>query len=562
MQIFARTLVSLSVLITFCSLALAQDRVEDLDTWFIRATTITDDLIRDAVSLAPNERALLWARMGRAWEKEDPKRAATDLRKAVEIVEFAPDGESEIERRQRFDTARSLLSIIPARYDKLRLTLQGLFMPKEDRAADKGGRESADGLIAAAMAIVDTDPQGAFDLGVTSLRLGRTYKLAYLLWSLRKRDSTLADGLFDQALAAARATFDAESLGWLSIYAFRDGQTPSDERRKALLSVIAQGLLRDSASAGGEPEVCKLAPTAATLLGQFNRLTPDLAIVVRQGLSRCQSTLQPSERQSVDEALRDQPLKTVADLEDEAAKAPLEEIRDLYMIRASRLAAQQKNFEQAISLLDRISDEGRKRLGGGWEGWRWEYASLAALAQLKRGDRPAMYRIIAATPEAIRGFVQIAMAQALVKAGDRDSAFDLLTEARKRLAQSSGTEVVDGYFSLMHQYESLAPIDAVNVFYETVKALNRIEKSDLKESQTLGAETSLLSNDLLLGAYNVPISLLEKDEIGVRAAISSIQSPSKRVAIRLNLLISSLAQPRTVPPARRPVISGTQPHVD
>ncbi|MEK6336538.1 MAG: hypothetical protein AABM67_16545 [Acidobacteriota bacterium] len=267
MKIFGRNLiVCLLLSVTFCPFAIGQERVKDSDVWVLRASTITDDLIRDAVSLAPNERALLWARMGRAWEEEDPNRAATDMLKAVEIVEFAPDGETAIERRQRFDTARSLLSIIPARYDKLRLTLLGLCTPKEDRATDKRGQGSADGLIAAAMAIVDTDPQGAFDLGVASLRIGRSYKLAALLWKMRNRDSKLADVLFDVALSAVREAFDPESLGWLSIYAFRAGQTPSDERRKALLSVIAQGLLRDSASAGGEGEVCKLAPSQRLIL--------------------------------------------------------------------------------------------------------------------------------------------------------------------------------------------------------------------------------------------------------------------------------------------------------
>jgi len=206
MKIFGRNLVVyLSMSVTFSSFAVAQESVEGSDVWLVRASTITDDLIRDSISLAPNERALLWARMGRAWEKEDPNRAATDMFKAVEIVEFAPDGETAIERRQRFDTARSLLSIIPARYGKLRLTLQGLFTPKQDRATDKGGRESTDGLIAAAMAIVDVDPQGAFDLGVASLRVGSSYKLAALLWKLRNRDSKLADGLFDATLSAATA---------------------------------------------------------------------------------------------------------------------------------------------------------------------------------------------------------------------------------------------------------------------------------------------------------------------------------------------------------------------
>lgn len=550
MKIFGRTEICLSLLIAFCSLTLGQSKFEDNNAWLIRATTITDDLVKDASSLTPNERALLWARIGQAWAKDDPDRAAIVMRRAVEIVELAPDQENDAERRQRLETARSLLSIIPPQDSKLRLRLEALFVPAENQATGNRGRENAEGMVAAAMAIVDTDPQRAFDLGVTSLRLGKTYKLAPLLWSLRKRNSKLADGLFDQALAAAKATFDAESLSWLGQFAFH-GQTPSDERRKALLAVMAEGLLRNSASGTGEAEVCRFAVTVAPLLNQFLRLLPFQWGAVRAATQRCQQSLPSFSRQSVDEALRDHPAKTVADLESDADKAPSQEIRDEYLIRAASLAAQQKDFEQAISLLDLISDVGRRSFGGGWESWRWEYASLAALAQLKRGDRPAMYRIITATPADLRGLVEITVVQELAKVGDPSSAIDLLNDARQRLSHSSGAEVIDGYFSLVREYENLMPIDALNVFNEAVKALNRAEKADAKAKQTLEAETSVLSNDLLLGPYNVPVTLLQRDEQGLRAAISSIESPSKRTAIRLNLLAAALARHRTTRPENK-----------
>jgi hypothetical protein len=556
MKIAARfSAICLLLTVSLCSFDVrAQDLSRPPELWLARAQTMTDDLIRDAATQTEPDRALLWGRLGKAWWVEDPVRARTWFKKAVQEVESPSDHESATKRRQRFSIARALMNIIAPHDKTLGTQLASLFESDVERATTKERGENAQALIDAALAVLDSNPKQAAELGSASLRIGRSYRLASLLWRLRSRDAKLGDVLFIETLMLARTTYEKDLLDALTSVAFR-GPVPSDELRMKVLSILAEGLLRVPTSTGGEGEICKLAPTASLYLEQYNRLAPQQAPIVRQALTRCQSGLKSSARQSVDEALRDQPLKSIADLESEADKAASQELRDDYLIRATGMAAEQKNFEQAISLLDRISDAGRKQLGGGWEGWRWEYASLAALAQLKRGDRPAMYRIIAATPADLRGLVQIAVAPELGKLGEPSSAIELLNDARQRLAQSSEAEVIDGYFSLVRHYETLIPIDALNVFNEAVKALNRPEKGDPTADQTLDAATSLLSNDLLLAPYNVPVALLERDEQGLRAAISSIESPSKRAAIRLNLLSSALARHRASTPVNKPAMS-------
>jgi hypothetical protein len=134
-----------------------------------------------------------------------------------------------------------------------------------------------------------------------------------------------------------------------------------------------------------------------------------------------------------------------------------------------------------------------------------------------------MYKLIAGTPADLRGLVQITLAKELSKQGD--------------------------YFSLVRQYEEIMPIDTINVFNEAVNAINRAERGQTAE--TFGFETSVLSNELLLRSYQVPVTLFERDEQSLRSAISSIGSPSKRAAVRLNLLIAVLSPKSKIPTPRK-----------
>jgi hypothetical protein len=542
-------LLFVTLLIAFCSSAGAQHQVDDLDTWLIRATSVTDDLTKDAISLAPNDRALLWARIGKAWVKDDPERAATSIKRAVEIVEFVPDQESDAERRQRLHTAKALFDIIPSQETKLRLRLEALFTSGQNRSTARRV-ESAEGMIAAAVAVVDSNPQRALDLGARSLQVAKSYKLAFLLWKLRKREPRLADVLFDHALAVTKTTYDAESLSWLGQYAF-NGQTPSDERRRALLGVMAEGLLRNSTSPSGQREVCQLSETVASRLDEFARLLPLHWGSVRAAVQRCQALVPAFSRETVENALRERPLKSIDELESEADTASSEETRDEYLTRAARLAAQHNDFERGISILDRISDRGRKALDG-WDNWRQEFASFAAASHLRAGNRSAMHKVIAATPSRLRAYVQIALARALLEASDRDSAFELLSAARQGLAESTGQEVINSYFSLLNHYENLMPVETLSVLNEAVKAINRSEKSDPKPSAGLQSET-LLSNDILVRQYKLPLTLMERDELGIRGAISSVEPATTRAAMRLNLIEASLERHRTITPRAKPL---------
>ncbi len=526
------------------SLVPAQQAEKVWDPWLIRAQMITESLVKDATALASPDRALLWARLGVAWLKDDPDRAHAWMQKAVEEIEVTSDQESADDRRRRLATARSLLRIIAPQDKQLGLRLTDVFTPQAEVATDSGRRDNASALVDSALSIIDRDPQRAAKLGSASLHIGLTYRLASLLWELRKRDTKLADSLFDQILTVAGAAYDQESLGWLAVYAFR-GQT-SDERRARLLAILAEALLRTSPSAGDEEKACGFAPTAAPLLEQFNRLLPQQAAMVRVAITKCQPSLNPYVRKPVDEALRDRPLKTVDDLVKEADKASNQHTRDDYLTQAAQMAAQKKEFERATALLDLISDEGRKQSNGGWEGLRWNFASSAAVTLLKRGDRYRMNQIISATPSPLRPFVQLTVAQELANSVDHTDAIEFLKEARKGMVLSYPPYRVSGYMDLMRQYAKLDPVDALNVLTEAVKAINSAEQSGQQSSEypDMYDRVNALSNDLLLGLFNLPVSLFEIDDLRVEGAVSSIESPMKRAAVGLNLLNGSLEQHR------------------
>ena len=55
--------------------------------WLVRSQTITEDLVKDATGFKPSGRALLWARLGQQWWREDPERARAWILKSIEIVE-------------------------------------------------------------------------------------------------------------------------------------------------------------------------------------------------------------------------------------------------------------------------------------------------------------------------------------------------------------------------------------------------------------------------------------------------------------------------------------------
>jgi hypothetical protein len=312
-----------------------------LDPWLIRAEAVTDSLVKDTVDLTSGDRALLWARLGVAWFKDEPDRAHTWMKKAVQEVEIVSDGESVENRRGRLSTARSLLGIVGPRDKQLARRLLTVLEARSESATDSDRRNDSNGMVDSALAMLETDPEGAAKIGSAALRLGLGYRLATLLWQLRKRDSKLSDLLFDQVLTVAGATYDQEALGWLAVFAFR-GQTPSDERRVRLLGTMAEGLLRLSPAAGNEERACRLASIAGPLAEHFDRLLPQQAPLVRGALMKYQG----NQGKPIDDAPREQALDSVDQLVKAADNAPNRGTRDELLIRAAQMASQEKQFER------------------------------------------------------------------------------------------------------------------------------------------------------------------------------------------------------------------------
>ena len=524
------------------------DGVSDL--WLNRARSLTDELLKDSDLLGRYDRALLLARLGRTWQQSDAVRARAWIEASVENVESSPDKKDAAEYARRLNTARSLLVILGAQDKALGARLNKVISAATESATSTDGRENAKAKAEAGLAVLDSDPRRALQFGLASLRAGGSYKLASLIWRLRKRDVNLSDTLFSEVIAAARArNFDPDLINVLPVVAF-EGPSPSEKLRGDFLGVLAEGLLRVPTSAQEESALCRLAPIAAPLLPEFQRLLPQRVAMVGAQITKCQPSLDTAARKEVGEALQGQPADTVDDLLTAAGKAYDSERRIAYLNRAAYKAFSEQKYERAISILDCFSSEDRgsanRTLSGLWDSWRSDFASALAVAHAAHNDRAAMYRVIAETPAHLRAFVQMSAAAELAKK-DSPAAMQLLGEARAVLAKIDSPSNFGSYLMLVRLYSTLKQPDALPALGDAVKLMNR---SKQEAADVAGAETEipLLSNDILLGRYALPVVLLEMDDTGTRQAISSADSPARRAAMRLNLLKSSLERSRAVSP--------------
>ncbi len=511
--------------LAFSTVSFAQKELRTPRFWRAQAQAITDELVKDAEAFAPIERSILWARLADTWWQDDQERGHAWLQRAVEEVTFSRDQEAPIDRKRRIVALRTLIPIVARRDEQLntRVVNELLRLTNEkDSQEENIGDANAEALVNAALAIVKVDPRRAAALGSQSLRIGRTNRILALLLQLRQGDSNLADALFKDALNTAQPTHDVQLLSLLVAAAFPklqepmyQGPTPSADVRTILLTVLVDGLLSVQDQDRNRASNCGFAQIVAPLLNEISRAFPQQAINVRIEISKC---LDSSQR--IEDALRDQPLQTVDDflVAADQARTPIK--AGLLLVRAAVLASKQNDFNRAIKILDSLSTEQREMLGDGWENVRVSFAIGAAINYC-------------------------------ANKGDRDFAFALLEEARQRLAKVTQTEAEKSKDRLIYSYLTLvrlyALIDSINAQYilrEAVAAINKTVSTETADNET--------ATQNLLEPFSLPSSLLEKDPVGTRQAVSSIDLPTCRVVVRLSLLKLSLEKKRSTkaPPAR------------
>ena len=521
--------------------------------WLVRSQTITEDLVKDATGFKPSGRALLWARLGQQWWRDDPERARAWILKSIEIVEAVPNRENPAERNLRLATARLLLNIVAPLDQKLSKRLIVILSEDAERVGEAERRENAEGLVEAAISIVDKDPQRAAKLGAIALRVGRPTPIAWLILRLRSRDVKLGDALFAQTIEVARQTLDAELINSLSHSIFLESMQPGaaipalpDEMRSELLKLDLTFLQANPINAENRDRVCMgVISFIAPVLGHFERLLPQQAPIARQSINLCHSQF-PLAQQRIDEALNNQPLNTVEALLKAGDDVEDLKVRTVYQYRAAALAREKNDFERALKIMDSISTEGREFMNGAWENFRVEWAVQSALGYYKSGDLYGMRSIINAAPADLQPLVRIGFVWQLPETRNKetDPTLEFLNEARTGLRRSKfpDAEKWSYFFALLKLTVQYQPAEASGDLKEAMAGLNRIEKSKVKESDNDkpdGLDGSGFSR-------TVPASLLAMDEYAVREAVSSITSPESRAQVRLVLLEGCLEKMRSL----------------
>src|SRR5829696_167481 len=484
-------LISLCAAIWMMSLvsAPAQQRNTSYDLWRVRSQAITTELIKDSSDLIPTRRALVLAAVAGKWWQDDPEQARSWMGRALEIVEAVPNKENADDRERRLSAVRFILKIVTPLDRKYTERLIAVLSNDAEEQAKGKNTANTDGLIEAAMLLVEKDPQHAKDLASLSLRLGRSSQITSLIAKLRSKDLLLGDSLFAETVAAVKQSLDRDLLHSLAYFAFpvpmkntASVGVPPDNLRAELLKVYVIFLQSNQINPENRNFNCiSVALFIAPVLDQFDRLLPQQAAVVRQAVNQCQS-LSPLMGQSGDDALHGEPLNTVDDLLKAADEAKDVRIGTVYQYRAAALARQHSDFEGALKILDSMSAEPRNLMGGSWEAYRTEWAITAALTRLKSGDVYGMRRIINEVPDGLQILAKIGLLRRLPdkREAETDPTIEFINDTLKSLPSSilSDSDKSDAYFALLPVVVEFQPTSASAVLKEGVAALNRIERSN------------------------------------------------------------------------------------
>lgn len=542
--------------LSLCAALPAQDAPPVFDVGRARAHRLTSALIEDAAALPSMEGAFVYARLAAAWLKDDPERARAWMHKAVDEVVSA-SRESAEQRQRRMASARALLrlaaQVAPTEGERLSSLLQA-----EEVLSGRERVENATALAEAALSLVEGDPRRAAALGTASLRVGVSHRLSALLWRLRLRDLTLSDGLFAEAVTAARTarSYHHRNLVAILLHIAFQGPSPSESHQRQALAAMADGILKTPVPPDDEGERCLRAAEAASWLVHFARLLPRYEPPVQAALARCRQPLGASTLPAAREAASGKPLSNVEDLLRAAEETADRKLQVEYLMRAAGMAAERADYEEAVQILDRVSLFDRPGLGDSWEDLRWGYAAELADTQLKRGDFQGVQRTVEATPPAVRPFAQLWLAGKSLKDKDKARALEFARAARQGL--EGATAAVKAYLLLVRLYAQLSPGEAALLLNETVQVINRAARSSAGAAELNGVLP--LADDIIFSSYRLPVSLLDLDEQGVVSAVASVNSLPVRAAMRLSLLAEVLKTGRAARPAANADGPPEQPH--
>ena len=228
--------------------------------------------------------------------------------------------------------------------------------------------------------------------------------------------------------------------------------------------------------------------------------------------------------------------------------------RARYLSKAVQVAAEAKNFEKALAILDSMDDEIKKILAASWSSWRWDYAASAACASRKSDNLQATQKLIDDTPLSLRAPVRISLVLNCDSLTPSEVT-QLLNSARSELQKTESAEQFSWFLNLVRLYGKHLPESTPAVLLEGVNALNRSSNDTSGLCASSIYQPTVLTNQVMLNQYTLPSILWDLDESGMLVAIGLVESSEKKAALRLNLISAALIEHRKLQDLKKPKAS-------
>lgn len=552
-------------LLVLCAPVLAQTKTDPEQLKLVRQRAQAVAMIEETAADAP-----LWDDQKSAVEvlavaadllwSESPSRSAKWLTRAWELIETVgetgqDDGLREFVRTSPKSSLQSTVLRVAHTHDPkladkfIEQLTQSQPEERKDRGAFDDRSARSEQFLWLAQQLVNTNPQLAFDLAQRSLVDGVSFTLQNVLTSLRKKDASLANRLFDLALARLTSRVaDPSEAEVLAGYLFQPGITFSSSSDGRVIMTMNPFQRNEPPVAQSEPQRAReflVAAYQAFLtrpvsldtpssrsraqqiwvfgtrnLKRYETAAPEFVVPATAYLAQLEQRLFPSGRanpfpgsategQATATSVEDAYERRIRALEERAEKSTDPAAKRLAYVEAS-LAVEAADYPRAKEIAEKIDDEDVRAQAVRFAFYR------AALSFVGKKDLDNALKLIGKIDDAHwRSVVRIAVAYSLLKertdaqAPSREDmkiaevrALELLNEVEKDLRKenpsANGARLMLGRATLTSMVDMQQTLFALQ---QALQIINKLDRFDLKDPMPprLGISISPRSRSLADG---------------------------------------------------------------
>lgn len=506
--------------------------------WLERAKLLTAAIQEDAQNLSPAMQTVLPGRLGELWRTADPARAKAWLKETVTKLATIPDQESADDRKARLQASYALLSGLnksdPDAADKLLDSLILQVQPAIARNPLGIGRTPEASNLGYQIETAIRESAGEHRLEratalaqrIIDLKDGNGVVSTY--FALRDLDPERANQFVADALRAAAQNYDWFLLFGLAQVAVpphdAPDEAPPEQLSNNILEVLAAGMLRVPQSAEDKLRICELAPAVA---GALSKYSPEQQVQLRAAVDNCKSASSNVARNIRHLEAAAQTGNT-AELITRATTADDALSRAQLKLRAAQEAGGANGYRQALNIIESLTAEEREAAPQWSQNWAMT-AIKAVHSRFEAHDLQGVQQILARAPDDQRASMMLTASSTAYQAKDATYGLVMLTEARRELEKNPVTTIYQPYMELLSAYGAHVPDEASSVLRLVVTGINNFKVPE--KAKIRPVEFGWQLRPILL-----PDALLDSDSQMTAAAISELNSPQARVAMRLGLL--------------------------